>query len=104
MTCYIKCPVYLFTRKKISKQCTVEITDRFSVKPNNCKYNDRNFQRGEYCMQEHLYENFYSDRHNVFPVDVTLTLTDKTDGGDPKNKQNYWTITLKQLTPDGINI
>ena len=52
-------------------------------------------------MQEHLHERFYSDGHNGFLEDVTITLIDKTDGKDSKNRENYW---MKMLAPDGLNI
>ena len=68
---------------------------------NNYKSNDRTFKRGERCMQEHLYEHFY---RNGFLEDVAITLIDKTDGRDPKNRENYWMRTLKTLAPDGLNI
>ena len=56
-------------------------------------------------MQEHLYEYFYSNYdHNCFLEDVTITLIDKTDGKDPKDRENYWMRTLKTLAPDGFNI
>ena len=35
--------------------------------------------------------------------DVTGTFIHKTDGKDPKNRENYWTRTLKTLAPDGLN-
>ena len=68
---------------------------------NNYKSNDRKFKRVERCMQEHLYEHFYS---NGFLEDVAITLIDKTDRRDPKNRENYWMRTLKTLAPDGLNI
>ena len=55
-------------------------------------------------MQEHLYEHFYSDGHNGFLDEVTITLTNTTDGKDPKNTKNYRVGTLKMLAPDGLNI
>ena len=55
-------------------------------------------------MQEHLYEHFYSDGHNDFLDEVTITLTNKTDGKDLKNTENYRVRTLKTLAPDGLNI
>ena len=55
-------------------------------------------------MQENLYEHFYSDGHNGFLDEVTVALTNKSDGKDPKNTENYWVRTLKTLAPDGLNI
>ena len=40
-------------------------------------------------MQEHLHEHFYSGGHKGFPVNITITLIDKTDGKDSKNWENY---------------
>ena len=48
-------------------------------------------------MQEHLYEQFYSDGHNGFLEDATVTLINKTDGKDPKIRENYLMRTLKML-------
>ena len=87
LTCDDKCLVYLFTCKTCSKQYTGETTDQF--KWNNYKSNDRKFKRGEPCMQKHWYEHFYSDGHNCFLVDHAITLIDKTDGRDPKYRENY---------------
>ena len=55
-------------------------------------------------MQEHLHEHFYCDSHNGFFEDVTITLTDKTDDKDPKNRENCWVRTLKTLALVGLNI
>ena len=70
---------------------------------NNYKSNDRKFG-GEHCMQEHLFEHFYSEDHNGFLEDVSVTLIDKTDGKDPKKREYYCMRTLKTLKPDGLNI
>ena len=55
-------------------------------------------------MQENLFEHFYSDGHNGFLEDDAITLIDKTDDRDPKNRENYWMRTLKTLAPEGLNI
>ena len=55
-------------------------------------------------MQEHLFEHFYSDGHSDFLEDVAISLIDKTDGRDPKNRENYWMRTWKTLAPEGLNI
>ena len=102
LTCDDKCLVYLFTCKTCSKQYTGETTDQF--KWNNYKSNDRKFKRGEPCMEENLNEHFYSDGHNGFLKDVTITSIDNIDGRDLKNRENYWMRTLKTLAPDGLNI
>ena len=104
LNCDSKCLIYLLTCKTCSKQYTGETTDHFRYRWNNYKANDRKFQRGEPCMQEHLFEHFYSEGHNGFLNDVSVTLIDKTDGKDPKKREYYWMRTLKTLAPDGLNI
>ena len=104
LNCGSKCLTYLLTCKTCSKQYTGETTDEFRFRWNNYKSNDRKFQRGERCMQEHLFEHFYSEGHNGFLEDVSVTLIDKTDGRDPKKREFYWMRTLKTLAPDGLNI
>ena len=55
-------------------------------------------------MQEHLYEHFCSHDRNGFLDEVKITLTNKTNGKDPKNKENYGMIALKTPAPGGFNI
>ena len=56
-------------------------------------------------MYTRTYEHFCSHGHNDgFLEDVTITLTNKTDGKDPKNTENYGMRTLKTLAPSGLNI
>ena len=58
----------------------------------------------ESCMQEHLYRHFSSPGHRGFLNDVSVTLIDKTDGSDPKKREDYWMKTLKTMAPYGLNI
>ena len=44
-------------------------------------------------MQQHLYEYFYKG----FLVNVSLKLIDKTNGLEPKKRENYWMGTPKTL-------
>ena len=48
-------------------------------------------------MQEHLLEHFKSEGHSGFLRNVSIILVDKTDGKDPKKRENYWIRTLKTL-------
>ena len=50
-------------------------------------------------MQEHLYRHFSSPGHRGFLNDVSVTLIDKTDGPDPKKREDYWMKTLKTMAP-----
>ena len=52
-------------------------------------------------MQEHLFEHFKSEDHSGFLGNVSITLIDKTDGKDPKRRENYWMRTLKTYAPFG---
>ena len=40
-------------------------------------------------MQEHLYRHFSSPGHKGFLNDVSVTLTDKTDGSCAKKREDY---------------
>ena len=57
--------------------------DVFRLKWNIYKGNDGNFQRNESCMRLHLYENFYSEGHNGFLGNVSISLIDKNNGFQP---------------------
>ena len=43
----------------------------------------------ETCMQEHLIKHFNSMRQNVFLNNISITLIDKTDGKNPKKREDY---------------
>ena len=58
LNCDDKCLIYLLKCKVCNKRYVGETTDAFHLKWKNYKDNDRQFQRNESCMQEHLYENF----------------------------------------------
>ena len=55
-------------------------------------------------MQQHLYEHFYSESHNGFLGNVSISLIDKTDSFQSKKRENYWMRTLKTLVPLGLNV
>ena len=55
-------------------------------------------------MQQHLYEHFYSESHNGFLGNVSISLIDKNDGFQPKKRESYWMRTLKTVAPLGLNI
>ena len=55
-------------------------------------------------MQQHLYEHFYSEVHNEFLGNVSISLIDKTGGFKSKKSENYWMRTLKTLPPLGLNV
>ena len=104
LNCDDRCIIYLLTCKQCQKQYTGETTDDFRYRWNNYKSNSRKFDRKEPCMQEHLYRHFSSPGHRGFLNDVSVTLIDKTDGSDPKKREDYWMKTLKTMAPYGLNI
>ena len=55
-------------------------------------------------MQEHLYRHFSNLGHAEFLNVVSVTLIDKTDGSDPKKREDYWMKTLKTVALYGLNI
>ena len=55
-------------------------------------------------MQEHFLKHFNSMGHNGFLNNVPITLIDKTDGKNPKKRDDYWRRTLKTYSPFGLNV
>ena len=53
----------------------------------------------KHICQEHLFEHFKGEGHSSFLGNVSITLTYKTDGKDPKKRENYWMRTLKTYAP-----
>ena len=86
--CNDKCLVYLMSCNKCKKQYTGPTTDHFCSRWNNYKSKSSSFDRGEQCMQKHLYKHFQNERHSGFRDDVPVILTAKTDDSNPlKEKQ-----------------
>ena len=86
------------------KQSIGETTDSFRYRWNNYKDNDRKHSRNESCMQEHLLKHFNSMGHNGFLNNVSIALINKTDGNNPKKREDYWRRTLKTYLPFGLNV
>ena len=55
-------------------------------------------------MQEHLFRHFYNEGRESFLKNVSITLIDKKDVSDPKQRKNYQILTLRTLAPDGLNV
>ena len=79
-----------------------QTVDMFRSRWNNYKDNSRKFDRGEDCMQRHLYEYFQLPGHAGFLQDTYVTLIDKTDPRAPT--KDYWIHTLKTKAPMGLNV
>ena len=92
------------TKKYLKKLYVGEATDSFRYRWNNYKDNDRKHSRKESCMQEHLLKHFNSMGQNGFLHNVSITLIDKTDGKNPKKRDDYWRRTVKTYSPFGLNV
>lgn len=47
---------------------------------------------------------FSSIGHSGFLKNISLALTDKTDGKNPKKTEDYWQRALKTYTPFGFKV
>ena len=102
LNCDDNCLIYWLKCKVCNKQYLRETTDAFRLGWNNYKDKDIKFQRNESCMHQHLYKHFYSEGHNGFLGNVSISLIDKTDGFQLKKRENYWMRTLKTLAPKDL--
>ena len=93
---------FLADVKKFMLQYREKTVDEF--RQNNYKMNDRNFLKGQTCMQQHLFEHFPSEDHCSFLEDLTITFIDKTDPKDPNRREHYWRNTLKTMATLVLNV
>ena len=102
--CNEKCLIYLLTCKKCYKQYVGQTVDTFRSRWNNYRDNARKYERGQHCMQRHLFEHFNLPGHSGFLEDVIITLIDKTDPTCPTKREDYWIHTLNTKAPMGLNV
>ena len=57
-----------------------------------------------YSFQENLFRHFHSGEHTGFLENVKTTLIDKTDGQNPKEREDYWRRTLQTYALFGLNV
>ena len=62
------------------------------------RMNNRKYTRDEICFQEHLFRHFHITEN------LKITLIDKTDGQNPKKREDYWRRTIKTYVPFGLNV
>ena len=103
LDCNDKCLIYLLSCKICRLQYVGSTTDRFRLRWNNYKDNDRKAQQGEEHMQPELFQHFHSEEQNRFLQDFSITLIDKTDGSDPTGREEYWCVVPKTVAPYGLN-
>ena len=89
--------IYLFSCEICWPKYVGSTTDRFSLRWNNYKDNDRKAQWGEEHMQPELLQHFHSEEYDGFLQDCGITLLDKTDGSDPTRREEYWHVVLKTV-------
>lgn len=58
--------------------------------------NARNVLKSQTCMQQHLFDHFYSKGHYSFLEDVTITFADKTDHEDLKRREYFRSMHLRR--------
>ena len=96
LDCNDKCLIYLLSYMICELQYVGSTTDRFRLRWNNYKDNDRKAQRDEEHTQPELYEHFHSEKHNGLIQDCSITLTDKTDGSFLQDGKSIGVWCLKQ--------
>ena len=74
-----KCLVSFSTCNCCNKQYVAQPVDEFHFRWNNYESTCSKHQRGETCMQQHLYEDFFSGNHNCYITDVPVTFINKID-------------------------
>ena len=97
--CNEKCLIYLLTCNCCQKQYIGQTIGIFRNRWNNCKDNARKFDRGEHCMQRHLYEHFTLRGLSGFLHDVPITLIDKMTLVALLNAKIIGSIFLKPKHP-----
>ena len=102
--CNDKCLIYLLTCNKCMLQYVGKTVDEFLLRWNNYKMNDRNFLKGQICMQQHFLEHFESEDHCSFLEDVTIIFIDKTDPKNPNRREHYRRHALKTMAPLALSV
>ena len=103
LNCNDKCLIYLLSCKVCGLQYVGSTTDKFRLRWNNYKENNRKAKRGEEHMQPLVFEHFYLNDQNGFLENCSITLIDKTDWSDPTRTDEYWRRLLRTVTPYGLN-
>ena len=99
LNCNDKRLIYLLSCKVCGLQHAGSTTDKFRLRWNNYKENNRKAKRREEHMQSLVFEHFSINDHNGFLEDFSITLIDKTDWSDPTRREEYWRRVLKTATP-----
>ena len=104
LDCDEHCLTYLLSCKCCGKQYDGKTSDSFMYRWNNYKDNDRKHSHMESCMQKHLFKIFNSIGLNGFLNNISIRLIDKTDGKNPKKREDSWVRSLKSYSPVGLYV
>ena len=74
--------MYLLTCKVCQKQYVAQTVDRFSLRWNSYKENNRKAAKSLEKKQAYLFNHFNTERHTAFLNDVVITIFDKSDGSN----------------------
>ena len=102
--CNEKSLIYLLTCKVCLKQYVGQVVDKFRLRWNNSKSNNRKHQHLESCTQEHLFEHFNEEEYHRFLKGVSITFINKIDASELMKRENYWKSVLKTMAPLVLNI
>ena len=103
LNCNDECLIYLLSCTVCGLLYVGSATDKFRLRWNNYKENNRKAKRGAEHIQPLVFEHFSSNDHNGLLEDCSITLTDKTDKSDPTRREEYWRRVVKTVTPYGLN-
>ena len=83
--CDNNCLIHLLVCKHCDNEHRVEkVIDEFHLSWNNFRSNNRKNTRNQSCIQEHLLKDFNNEVQSGVLGNISITLTDKTNGKDPK--------------------
>ena len=102
--CNERCLSYLLTCNKCKMQYVGQTIDQFWSRWNDYKSDLRKHDQGATCMQQHLFNHFWTSGHCGFLEDVSLTFIYKTDLSHPFKTEDYWRCALKTMAPFELNI
>ena len=100
--CSERCLVYLLTCNRCKMQYVGQTIDQFRSRSNNYKSDSRKHGQGTICVQQHLFNHFFTSGHCGFLEDVSLTFIDKTDPSDLLKRDDCWRRALKTMVPFGL--
>ena len=81
-----------------------QTTNKFRYRWNNYKSCQKKASKGEVVPQSMLHQHFLSQDHHGFEEDCDITLIDRSDATSPLDRENFWVMMLKSVSPSGFNV